>query len=114
MKLRSRADFPRALVPEIRALGEPSNRFRTPITTARNAPTARIETKMNESGSGANIGVIDYGDEGVETDRRPSTPRPSNRGPGAVLLIITFAVVAFGVELLWLGFLSWILIRAIF
>jgi hypothetical protein len=64
---------------------------------------------MNESGSSAKMVAIDYVDEAVET-----APRPSNRGLGAMLLIFTFAVVAFGVELLWLGFLSWILIRAIF
>jgi hypothetical protein len=69
---------------------------------------------MNEAGSSSNVGAIDYVDEVVETARRSSTHRPSNRGMGATLLIFTFAVVAFGVELLWLGFLSWILIRAIF
>jgi hypothetical protein len=113
MKLRSPLPiFPRALIPGRRAL------VNRPIgsgyqSRGRTAPT-RIETKMNESGSSANIGAIDYADEAVETARRPSTPRPSNRGLGATLLIIIFAVVAFGVQLLWLGFLSWILIRAIF
>jgi hypothetical protein len=64
---------------------------------------------MKESGSRASTGEIYFIDEAVETP-----PRPSNRGVGAMLFLITFAILAFGIEILWLGFLTWLLIRGLF
>jgi hypothetical protein len=64
---------------------------------------------MNEPVGRAGMAAIEYVLEAAETAHRPS-----NRGAGAVLFIITFAILAVGVEVLWLGFLIWLFIWAIF
>jgi hypothetical protein len=55
------------------------------------------------------MAAIKYLHDAVET-----ASRPSNRGAGAMLFIFTFAIIAVGAEVLWLGFLTWVFIWAIF
>ena len=64
---------------------------------------------MNEPVAGASMAAIEYVHDAAETAHRPS-----NRGAGAMLFIITFAILAVGVEVLWLGFLMWLVVWAIF
>ena len=64
---------------------------------------------MNEPVGTASMAAIEYANEAVETAHRPS-----NRGAGAMLFIITFAILAVGVEVLWLSFLIWLFIWTIF
>jgi hypothetical protein len=62
--------------------------------------------KMNDPGStGGVVAAFEYVDQ--------AEPRPSNRGVGAMLFIVIFGLLAAGIEPLWIGFLTWLLVWAI-
>jgi len=48
----------------------------------------------------------------IEAEAAPH--RPARGGVGVTLLLVAFGLVAVGVQGLWIAFLSWLVIRAIF